>query len=459
MKPLLAIAVLTWKSAFRYRFFWVIAAMLLGAVVLLPIFLKDDGTARGFVQILLTYTLSVTLFLLGLVTVWLSCGTLARDVDECQIQMIAVKPVGRWQIWLGKWLGILGLNAVLLAVGGGATFTLLHWRASKLHPIQQEVLRQEVMVARAGFAPEPMDLEREIRTRFDKIPNVATMKQEDREQTWRRIADQVYVEAQVVPPRATRMWRFNLGYGATLLGDQPLFLRVKFHAATTNDAGLYTGVWQFSTPDSTERNDMSPVMLASGAFQELRVPSKLVDSKGQLIVFFQSREDVTLLFPLDEGIEILYRDGSFGLNFVRGLGILLAWLALLSALGLAAASITSFPVAAFCSLSVLIVIMSSGTLAESVANQTVIGGRPDEFQTVRPVLDAMFLPLFKGILAAVGLINVASPVDLLSSGRSISWVLLGSAWLQIVLVAGGLFAALGIWLLNRRELATAQGAH
>jgi len=55
---LLAITWLTWKAAFRFRLFLVIAVLLLGAVVGLPLLIKDDGTARGFTQILLTYTLS-----------------------------------------------------------------------------------------------------------------------------------------------------------------------------------------------------------------------------------------------------------------------------------------------------------------------------------------------------------------------------------------------------------------
>jgi len=28
--------------------------------------------------------------------------------------VVAVKPIARWQIWLGKWLGLLMLNAALL---------------------------------------------------------------------------------------------------------------------------------------------------------------------------------------------------------------------------------------------------------------------------------------------------------------------------------------------------------
>ena len=107
MQRLLAITALTWKAAFRFRLFWVLAGLLIGSVIVLPLMLKDDGTARGFTQILLTYTLSVMTTLLGFATLWLSCGTLARDIEDCSMQMVAVKPIARWQIWLGKWLGIL----------------------------------------------------------------------------------------------------------------------------------------------------------------------------------------------------------------------------------------------------------------------------------------------------------------------------------------------------------------
>ena len=39
-----AVALLTWKAALRFRLFIVIAVLLLGAVVALPILIKDDGT-------------------------------------------------------------------------------------------------------------------------------------------------------------------------------------------------------------------------------------------------------------------------------------------------------------------------------------------------------------------------------------------------------------------------------
>ncbi len=132
MQRIFAIAWLTWKAALRFKLFLVIAALLVLAVVGLPLVIKDDGTAQGFTQIILTYTLSAITALLGLSTLWLACGTLARDIEECQIQVVATKPIARWQIWLGKWLGIVSLNAALLVISGGCVYGLLEWRATKL---------------------------------------------------------------------------------------------------------------------------------------------------------------------------------------------------------------------------------------------------------------------------------------------------------------------------------------
>src|SRR3989442_13366603 len=127
MQRVSAIALLTWRAAFRFRLFLVVAVLLLASVVGLPLLIKDDGTARGFTQILLTYTLSTIAALLGLCTLWLACGTLARDMEECQIQVVATKPIARWQIWLGKWLGLVSLNAALLALSGAGVYALLQW--------------------------------------------------------------------------------------------------------------------------------------------------------------------------------------------------------------------------------------------------------------------------------------------------------------------------------------------
>ena len=61
------------------------------------------------------------------------------------------------------------------------------------------------------------------------------------------------------------------------------------------------------------------------------------------------------------------------MNFIRGLMIIFCWLALLAAIGLAAASHLSFPVAAFASMAILFMGLSSGTLQTVVEQGTVVG--------------------------------------------------------------------------------------
>ena len=150
MNRILTMARLTWKSAFRFRLFWVMAVLLVAAVAGLPLILQDDGTAKGLTQIVLTYTLSAITVLLGFATLWLSCGTLARDVEDGQMQVVSTKPIARWQIWLGKWAGILALNAMLLALSGASVYLLLQWRSQRLPADQRKILQEEIFVARAA---------------------------------------------------------------------------------------------------------------------------------------------------------------------------------------------------------------------------------------------------------------------------------------------------------------------
>jgi ABC-type transport system involved in multi-copper enzyme maturation permease subunit len=460
MQRLLAIAWLTWKAAVRFRLFIVVAVLLVGAVVGLPILIKDDGTARGFTQILLTYTLTSITALLGLSTLWLSCGTLARDIEECQMQMVTVKPIARWQIWIGKWLGIMSLNAALLMISGVSVYALLQWRATKLPAEEQQTLRNEIFVAR-GSAKEPT-YEKEIAAEADKRLKVVmeknTVTGEEARALKQQVREQIKANLQVVQPgRARFPWRINLGHAKNYLQGQPLYLRVKFNAAEKSPSGTFYVEFQVGEPGKTKYWQSGPLSLASDTFHELEVPPDLFDENGVLTVMARNPNPTTLLFPLSEGMEVLYREGGFGLNFARGLAIILCWMGLLAALGLAAASFLSFPVAAFASLAALIMTFSTGTISTAVEEGTIMGHDSEAGTTGHSPVDIVAIPIFKGVLKVINFAKGFSPIDSLSTGRSITWSELGSAVVQIILVLGGLIAIIGIFAFHRRELATAQG--
>jgi len=459
MQRLLAIAWLTWKAAFRFRLFIVIAVLLLAAVVGLPLLIEDDGTARGFTQILLTYTLTTITGLLGLSTLWLACGTLARDIEECQIQMVAVKPIARWQIWLGKWLGIVSLNAALLAISGLSVYGLLQWRATKLPLAEQQVLRNEVLVARASAKPPSAEKEIEAETALQLKAALEKTKVTvaDLPLLRQQIKEGLKAELQVVPPGYLRTWEIDLGFARNFLKDQPLYLRIKFNAAEKSPSGTFLGGWQVGVPRKTLLwRTEEPMSLAPDTFHEFEIPANLFDEKGQLTISFLNPNNTALLFPIEDGMEVLYREGGFGLNFARGLGIIFCWMALLATLGLAAASFMSFPVAAFASLAALVVVFSTGTLANAVSEGTILGYDPEHGSSGPRPVDTLVIPVFRTILGVVNLAKSFSPVDALSSGRSITWLELSRAFAQIVLLLGGILALIGIWSFTRRELATAQ---
>jgi len=458
MQRILTIAWLTWKAALRFKLFLVIAVLLIAAVVGLPLVIEDDGTAQGFTQIILTYTLSAITGLLGLSTLWLACGTLARDIEECQIQVVVTKPIARWQIWLGKWLGIVTLNAALLVISGACVYGMLQWRAGKLPAAEQQNLREQILVAR-GSAKEPVnpaEIESDTEQVFQERLKSSPIEKVDAQEVRKQIREQVKAELQLVPPSYERAWKINLGSAKNSLAGKPLQLRVKFNAAQKSPSGTFVALWQVGVPEKTKLWRSEPMSLAPDTFHEFAIPPDLFDANGVLMIAFRNANSTALLFPLEDGMEVLYPDGGFGMNFARGLGIIFCWMALLSALGLMAASFLSFPVATFFSLAMLMVALSSGMLAESVESGSVAAGNEETGQAGHSVADVVLIPAFKGVLAVISLVKSYSPIEALSSGRSITWGELGLAFAQVVLLVGGVFAVMGIVFFNRRELATGQ---
>ncbi len=456
MKQILTIAGLTWKSAFRYKLFWVLAGLLTAAVVGLPLLLKDDGTAKGLTQILLTYTLASVASLLGMATLWLSCGTLAKDVEECQMQMVVVKPISRWQVWLGKWVGILGLNALLLGLAGAAIFALLHARSSHLSADERKILHEEIFVARASIKEPVPDFGPQIKKVVEQRIRQLHPKPEELPELIKETTEQVKAVNTDVAPGRQRMWVIDMHTLSDETRNEPLQLKIKFHTANPNTETTYDTYWRVGPPNSQKAVTLHE-SLPSESFQEIKVPAGLLDDKGRLYIDFLNPNDTALMFPIDEGFEVLYYENTFGINFIRGLLIIFFWLALLAAIGLAAASELSFPVAAFASMAILLMGLSSGTLKTVVEQGTIVGYDAAAGGYGHSPVDMIVVPIFRGVFNIIELVEGFSPIDFLSTGRSITWTMLGLAVSQIVLLLGGFFCLCGIILFTRRELATAQG--
>lgn len=112
---------LTFREAWRRRLMWI--GLGLGAVFLALFavgfyFAWQDFTAHEtryielFASIFMMAGLYVVNFLVVMVTVLTTVGSVSAEVQSNTIHAIAAKPIRRWEIVLGKWLG----HAIMLAI-------------------------------------------------------------------------------------------------------------------------------------------------------------------------------------------------------------------------------------------------------------------------------------------------------------------------------------------------------
>ena len=457
LQRLFAVAWLTVKAALRLRVVIALAVLLLLCVGLLPSFIKHNGTARMFTQVLLTYSLYLCTGLLGIATLWIACGTHATDVDPGQLQLLAVKPAARWQIWLGRWLGVMALNVGLLALAGGVTYGMLRWQARKLAPEQQKLLAQEVLVAR-GSAREPVvDLEADVEKVFARRQQEENLAELDPAMVRREIRGQLRAQQETIAPNYRRLWDIDLGAHRARLAGQPLHLRVKFHAASLKSDASYNTVWVIGQIESG-RFVRIPKQLTSMVFHEFVIPPDLIGADGKLHIECENRDPNTLLFPLEDGLEVLFPEGGFTANYGRALLVLLCWIALLAAVGLTSSSFLSFIVAALFAMTLLLVSLSGDTFGGVLEDGTLLGVNQETGVANSRVLDGVALPLYRALHFFTQSLQSVSPIELLSEGRTITWGQVGVAASRIVLLAGGVTAALGIGIFSRRELAREQAA-
>ena len=502
------IAKQTLKAAVRYRFVVAMAVALLVIVFGIPLLVKSDGTAKGTVQLVLTYTLGSTTALLGIASLWMGCGTLAREIEDNVMQMVAVKPIARWRIWLGKWLGIMLLNAALMVPTGLAIFFLINARADsdELDDFEKAKLQNEVLVSRSSVREPKPDFSLLRQRAYDysklveqgKADNQYTLaeqalvdsvnqpehvlslrpdytrliEQNEKAPSDELIQQIVELEHQafqvskgsreIVLPGQVRNWVFQIDSSKVdRINENPIYLRFKFNAGDEYDPKSHLCMWSVGAgtskrwPPDREFNEMT---IGSSVFQELELPAGIVPDKGEnrglVNVSFANFNDKPILFLMDDGPMILYHDGGFGMNLLRGLMIIFFWLGLISAIGLMASSFLSFPVATFMSLGILLISASTGTLEQIIDEGGITGinhetGKKDESS----MLDGAAIFFASGAVKITKSIWGYSPVDSLSNGRTITWVTLFWAFFAIIVVMGGLIMALGAYMFQRKELA------
>ena len=160
-----AIILLTIRSAMRSNVFRTLCALLVLTVIVVPLTVVDDGTAKGFIQLILQYSLSCVMAILCASAVWLTCSELCSDVETGQIHLIAVKRVSRATVLAGKLSGVIVLHAFLMFASAVVIYALtMAVYSSKTFSENSQVeaemrgkVEREVFTARRVYAPDKLE--------------------------------------------------------------------------------------------------------------------------------------------------------------------------------------------------------------------------------------------------------------------------------------------------------------
>ena len=137
MNTIKTITWLTFHEARRRKM--VLAALAMGGLFLLlyglGVWLIDRNLKQSpmsAVQLRFTYSLLQTAglyvihFLTVMLAIFASVDTIAGEIASHTIQALVTKPVRRWQIVLGKWLGYAAMLLLYLGLLGGGIFLVMY---------------------------------------------------------------------------------------------------------------------------------------------------------------------------------------------------------------------------------------------------------------------------------------------------------------------------------------------
>jgi hypothetical protein len=385
----------------------------------------NEGRADEKVQTFLSYSLRGTSALFCLLAIFLATASITRDIKRREIFTIVTKPVSRGGYLLGKFLGLAIFNLIFLGVSGGLIYGLARVmeRTEPSSDDERDRLSTLVFKARQAVGPEQKDITEDVRQAVDKL--VAQQLQDHPSyKDSPQVVDQIRSAFTAEKTREFRdkqtavavgsqiVWHFS---GIAPVGDKSglIYIRYKQEVSSNPSDLTTTGEWLIGPEDPR---------LAGGlrffsrdvirTVHEFAVPVSSVSAAGDLYICYRNNlvnNGVTVIFPVDTGIEVLYAAGGFGVNFLRAMALIYVRLLFLCVLGMALGGWLSFPVAVL----VIMVAYVLGVSSNFILDAMKWNSGPIHRQFVSMVM--CLQPSFSGY----------DPIGIIEKGRIISFGMTG----------------------------------
>jgi hypothetical protein len=455
MRKVWAVATTTVRQALRMK---VAAIFIVLLLVLLPVMgmtSTGDGTLKGRLQTFVSYGMSLTSLLLSLLTIIVSIYAITSDIEHRQIYTVVTKPIRRYQVILGKFLGVIVLDVALLTLFAGIVYgvVVLMPRFVEVSEEERAQINNEFYTARASLIPPLIDVSKEVEDLYRRLETNDQLEvlypKYAPPDIRKLLTKRIQLEKRAAAIGQVLIWEFQ-NVRPTAPRGQSLFIRFKYDVSVTPPDEQVYGDWRIGdlrglktgTAVDTPVYRVAPSRDPVRKFREIAVPADAVAKDGYLAVGFMNPalNSTTVLFPIEDGLEVLYKADTFLSNYIRAALLILFRLVFLACLGVMAASFLSFPVAILFCLVIFVMGAASGFILESFGYMSENVSRVYTY-TIQSVI--RLLPRFDSY----------NPTEYLVPARLISWALIGEVVLIMVCLKAALLLILSLLIFSFRELA------
>lgn len=418
----------------------------LGALsVFIFMFARSDGEIINELRIRIRYSFFFFYTFTSIVVMYLSCITLRRDIENRQFHNVASAPVHRCQIWLGKFFGILIFGMAcfffssLVTAVCAAVYVGTHCNEKDMAIVKEKFLR-----AYSHKVPLIEPIERQIDNRFKKMQAEGNLPPGLSEKEIKReLRDEVRKDEQMLKPDEEKSWNFSWDSSAASKFSDHIILRVKFYAEQKRE--MVNGRFTLTAADSPAKwgQDFSgfPYM-----YHEIKIPIAKIPSSSQLKMSFKGTGSPYLIFPVANGIALLYDNGGILANYFLVSLVIFINMIVLTAIGLTSASLFTYTVSVFVTLVVYLVGMSSDFFL-SVIRELSYGWHGADDSSI--YLLTGFINF--GIWLTKG-IKCPPVIEIFTENISIPFEGIFMAWGMEALFYAAIVIALGILVLTRKEI-------
>jgi hypothetical protein len=435
LRAILAVFQVTRRRIVNSRAFaWMLIAVL-AASGGMPFTLRGDGSTGSLLKLAVIYPPALMFGILLVGTLWSAAALNAQDIDSGAFSAIVVKPTPQSSVWLGKWFGLLALNAVLLAAAGVALRTAVAIRDQEESPVPAT----RVLDGHAEFLPDDTALRdeaagRQILMRLTGQPSP----------DFNHLLNHLKTEAFRIQPGQRYTWTIPVAdtpSGATL---KDWSLQFRFHCDALERRPI-SGTWTIRTENGDEQHIPTSALL-DGLHLAVLPPAAY---HGTLSVSFANHKDsaATAFFNPLTPVTLLRRDHSFSVNLLRAFLLLFFFLAAAAALALSLGALFSFPVAVFTAIALLLAVMLAHAFA-AIPPPGHSHGEPDLTATaISQAGEWMLGHLHHATSRTLRLM----PLSQLADSRAISGAQIAQAAFSLLAAIPAILCLLSSLHLQRRE--------